>query len=89
MSGVIRLSDALAAGRIGEFLVMRLGENLQTDIEQMEQLHAAGLRPGATIAVAGAAGSAADAKDGTVEVSTAGGSVKLPEETAKHIFVAD
>jgi DtxR family Mn-dependent transcriptional regulator len=80
MSGVIRLPEALDEGATGPFRVVRLGENLQTSIDLMAELDAAGVRPGAEVPAR---------LDGrSVAVGSGPAEVRLDPDTAKHIFVA-
>ena len=63
-------------------VVQRLGEPLQTDVELLARLGEAGVRPGLTITVERGAG--------LLTVSAPGAEVvlDLPDEVARHIFVA-
>ncbi|WP_182113096.1 MULTISPECIES: metal-dependent transcriptional regulator [unclassified Actinotalea] len=62
-------------------VVGRLGEPLQTDIELLERLSAAGVLPGAEITV--------ERGQGIVTVGAPGADIvlDLPEDVARHIFV--
>jgi DtxR family Mn-dependent transcriptional regulator len=80
MDGVIRLPEALAAGAKGPFRVVRLGENLQTSIALMGELHAAGVHPGDMVE--------AQSEGGGVSVGGGAAKAHLSPDTARHIFVA-
>ncbi|HEY3437931.1 MAG TPA: ferrous iron transport protein A, partial [Actinotalea sp.] len=62
-------------------VVGRLGEPLQTDIELLERLAAAGVLPGATVTVERGAGVV------TVGVPGAAVVLDLPDDVARHVFV--
>jgi DtxR family Mn-dependent transcriptional regulator len=62
-------------------VVARLGEPLQTDVELLERLGAAGVVPGATIVVERGQGIV------TVGVPEAELVLDLPDEVARHVFV--
>ncbi len=86
LDGVVALPDLVAArgeesGAVA-VVVKRLGEPLQTDIELLSRLAAAGIVPGAAIELAIA--------DGMLSVHVPGATtlVELPEELARHVFVA-
>lgn len=66
-----------------EAVVRRLGEPLQTDIELLERLAAAGVLPGSTIAV--------ERGQGIVTVGAPGADIvlDLPDDVARHVFVTD
>ena len=57
----------------------RICESLQTDIDLLRRLHAAGVDPGAKVTVA-------QDRD-TVTVDRAGETVQLPREVASRVFV--
>jgi DtxR family Mn-dependent transcriptional regulator len=63
-------------------VVERLGEPLQTDIELLARLAEAGVRPGLTITVERGAGVLTVGAPGAETV------LDLPDEVARHIFVA-
>ncbi len=86
LDGVLALPDlpslrdgSAPAARV---VVKRLGEPLQTDIELLSRFAAAGVVPGATVEVTAA--------DGMLSVAVPGGTtiLDLPEELARHVFVA-
>jgi DtxR family Mn-dependent transcriptional regulator len=82
MEGVVRLPDAVSPGPPAPYRVVRLGENLQTGIEAMQRLHAAGVVPGAEVAAAVTA-------SGAISVGALGADpALLPKDAARHIFVA-
>lgn len=82
LDGVVSLVDPAAptGGSVG--VVARIGEPVQVDVELLGRLAEAGVTPGASVAV--------DHTDGTVTVRAPGSEVllDLPEEVARHIFVA-
>ncbi|MDR0594087.1 MAG: metal-dependent transcriptional regulator [Bifidobacteriaceae bacterium] len=80
MDGVVRLPEALDDGAVGPFTVIRLGENLQTRIDLMAELDAAGVHPGAVIKVR--------PQDDGLAVGTGPDLVPIDAKTARHIFVA-
>jgi DtxR family Mn-dependent transcriptional regulator len=85
LHGVLPLRSVapLAVGDDGVTAVVeRLGEPLQTDIELLARLAGAGVRPGQTITV--------ERGPGVLTVGTPGADVvlDLPDEVARHIFVA-
>ncbi|WP_136709958.1 metal-dependent transcriptional regulator [Agromyces sp. H66] len=84
MTGVVRVLDALSAGRGSvSGVVRRLGEPVQFDPELLAQLKHAGLVPGAT-ATFSASG------DGVLaEVDGVDGRLELPAEVAGHIFIGE
>jgi len=75
---VVRMREA--EGRV-ELVVGRLGEPLQTDVELLDRLEAAGVVPGERIAV--------ESGDGVVTVGRPGAEfvLDLPHELARHVFV--
>jgi DtxR family Mn-dependent transcriptional regulator len=82
MDGVARLPDAVAASPHSTHLVVRLGENLQTGIDVMERLQAAGVVPQAEVVAARTPG-------GPFLVGAPGAKpVALEPEVARHVFVA-
>ena len=83
LHGVLPLrSVAPLGGEQTTAVVERLGEPLQTDIELLARLAGAGVRPGQTITVERGAG--------VLTVGAPGADVvlDLPDEVARHIFVA-
>lgn len=66
-------------GLTGAVVVRRICESLQTDIDLLRRLHAAGVDPGAKVTVA-------QDRD-TVTVDRAGETVQLPREVASRVFV--
>lgn len=86
LDGVQSLVVALEAPEFqpdAEFVVARMGEPLQTDIELLGQLEAAGITPDAKI-------SASETAPGVWAIGAAGGSnvVDLAADLVRHIFVA-
>ncbi len=67
-------------GLAGKVIVSRICESVQTDIDVLRQLHAAGVDPGAKVLVA-------QERD-SVLVERDGDSVRLPREVASRVFVA-
>ncbi len=67
-------------GLSGSVVVRRICESVQTDVEVLRQLHAAGVDPGATVRVA------QDRND--VIIDRSGDQVRLPREVASRVFVA-
>ena len=61
-------------------IVSRICESVQTDVDVLRQLHAAGVDPGAKVFVA-------QERDAVV-VERDGDSVRLPREVASRVFVA-
>ncbi|MGF0118020.1 metal-dependent transcriptional regulator [Promicromonospora sp. Marseille-Q5078] len=90
LEGVQSLPAVLAAGRVAggadgdavDLVLQRIAEPLQVDIELLARLAESGIVPGAQI-TARAAGD-----DVTVEVEGSGVALDLPEELARHLFVA-
>jgi DtxR family Mn-dependent transcriptional regulator len=81
LQGVVRLTD-VATQSAAESEVVRLGENLQSEVDVMGRLHAAGVVPGALVRFT--AGT-----EGTLWVGAPGSEpVSLDGEAARHIFVA-
>ena len=60
-------------------IVRRIAESVQTDVDMLRQLHAAGIDPGATVNVA-------QDRDEVV-VDKAGEKIRLPRELASRVFV--
>jgi DtxR family Mn-dependent transcriptional regulator len=67
-------------GLAGKVIVSRICESVQTDVDVLRQLHAAGVDPGAKVLVA-------QERDAVV-VERDGDSVRLPREVASRVFVA-
>jgi DtxR family Mn-dependent transcriptional regulator len=67
-------------GLTGAVVVRRICESVQTDIDVLRQLHAAGVDPGAKVTVA-------QERD-SVTIDRAGEQVRLPREVASRVFVA-
>ncbi len=67
-------------GLAGAVVVRRICESVQTDVDVLRQLHAAGVDPGATVTVA-------QERDG-VTIDRSGDRVRLPREVASRVFVA-
>jgi DtxR family Mn-dependent transcriptional regulator len=67
-------------GLTGAVVVRRICESVQTDVDVLRQLHAAGVDPGAKVTVA-------QQRDG-VTVDRGGDQVHLPREVASRVFVA-
>jgi DtxR family Mn-dependent transcriptional regulator len=77
--GVRPLPDAHQVAPSARFVLRRLGEPVQTDIELMGRLATAGVRPGSGVSAT---------RDGdTLSVQGAAGSVDLPLPVAVHVFV--
>ncbi|GGK27312.1 DtxR family transcriptional regulator [Pilimelia terevasa] len=66
-------------GLAGQVVVARICESVQTDVDVLHQLHAAGVDPGAVVTVA-------QERDGVL-VDRAGSQVRLPREVASRVFV--
>lgn len=66
-------------GLSGAVIVRRIAESVQTDVDMLRQLHAAGIDPGATVNVA-------QERDSVV-VDKAGDKIRLPRELASRVFV--
>lgn len=81
LDGVVPLTaaDGVAAGTSA--VVARIAEPLQVDVELLERLAEAGVRPGAQIAFEKAGGVVTVGAPGSETV------VDLPQEIARHIFV--
>ncbi len=77
-AGLTTLSAATSAG-LGEVVVERISEQLQSDAEMMHRFAAAGLLPGHTVSLA--------PLDGTVEVSSELGRLLAERGVSDHIFV--
>jgi DtxR family Mn-dependent transcriptional regulator len=83
LDGVERLPAVMSDGRPGPYTVVRLGENLQTGVDTMERLRAAGVMPGAEII-------ASRTPDGSFMLGAVGAApFELPWDTARHVFVGD
>ncbi|HET6214314.1 MAG TPA: metal-dependent transcriptional regulator [Micromonosporaceae bacterium] len=67
-------------GLSGAVVVRRICESVQTDVDVLRQLHAAGVDPGAMVTVA-------QERDG-VMIDRSGEQVRLPREVASRVFVA-
>jgi DtxR family Mn-dependent transcriptional regulator len=67
-------------GLTGTVVVRRICESVQTDVDVLRQLHAAGIDPGATVTVA-------QERDG-VTIDRSGEKILLPREVASRVFVA-
>ena len=82
LEGVVSLVDpgAPTGGALG--VVRRIGEPVQVDVELLGRLAEAGILPGAQVSVA--------REDGLVTVGMPGSPdvLDLPDEVARHIFVA-
>jgi len=83
MDGVVNIVDVVAAvkGSVSG-VIRRLGEPVQFEPDLLQQLHIAGVVPGAT-ATLSAAGSYV-----LVQVDGHGDGLELPNEVAVHIYVA-
>ena len=81
MDGVVRVLDLLENGPV-EAVVRRLGEPMQVDVEVLDELQSAGVRPGVLARF--------ELNDDYVHISVAGASkhAELHSEIAAHIFVA-
>jgi DtxR family Mn-dependent transcriptional regulator len=66
-------------GLSGSVVVRRISESVQTDVDMLRQLHAAGVDPGATVNVA-------QDRDEVV-VDRSGEKIRLPRELASRVFV--
>lgn len=83
LDGVVSLvAHTRTAPGSSEVVVGRLGEPLQTDPELLQQLVGAGVLPGARVRV--------EVVDGMVAVGAPGAELvlDLPEDVARHVFVA-
>jgi DtxR family Mn-dependent transcriptional regulator len=67
-------------GLDGQVVVRRICESVQTNLDVLRQLHAAGVDPGAVVTVA-------QERDG-VTIDKGGEQVRLPREVASRVFVA-
>jgi DtxR family Mn-dependent transcriptional regulator len=76
-AGVCPLPEATDAG-VTTCVVRRLGENLQGDPRELEQLQQAGVQPGYTITVS--------RLGSDVEINGASGRVRVDKDRAAHIF---
>lgn len=61
-------------------VVQRISESVQTDVDVLRQLHAAGIDPGATVYVA-------QDRDEVI-IDRSGEEIRLPRELASRVFVA-
>jgi DtxR family Mn-dependent transcriptional regulator len=66
-------------GLSGSVIVRRISESVQTDMDMLRQLHAAGIDPGATVTVA-------QDRDEVV-IDQSGEKIRLPRELASRVFV--
>jgi len=83
MDGVVNIVDVVAAAKAPvSGVIRRLGEPVQFEPDLLQQLHTAGVVPGAT-ATLSAAGSYV-----LVQVDGHGDGLELPNEVAVHIYVA-
>lgn len=83
MDGVVNIVDVVAAAKSPvSGIIRRLGEPVQFEPELLQQLHNAGVVPGATAALS-AAGSYV-----LVQVDGHGDGLELPNEVAVHIYIA-
>ncbi|GEN79933.1 metal-dependent transcriptional regulator [Actinotalea fermentans] len=86
LDGVVSLSAfARSLDGVGEAtaVVARLGEPVQVDADLLGELRAAGVLPDAAVVVRPSAAHVTVAGVGSAEV------IDLPEEIARHVFVAD
>ncbi|HEY2950259.1 MAG TPA: metal-dependent transcriptional regulator [Micromonosporaceae bacterium] len=67
-------------GLTGTVIVRRICESVQTDVDVLRQLHAAGVDPGAMVTIA-------QERDG-VTIDRSGEKIRLPREVASRVFVA-
>jgi DtxR family Mn-dependent transcriptional regulator len=75
LDGVVTATDAR-----GEHVVRRLGEPIQSDVEGLGELQAAGLVPGASVLVS--------AVGGRIRLDVVGGAaIELPVELARHVYL--
>ncbi|MBZ2199095.1 metal-dependent transcriptional regulator [Occultella gossypii] len=76
----VALADA-AREEPTEFVLSRIGEPLQVDVELLARFSEAGVRPGATLT--------SQRRQDVITVSVEGAeyALDLPEETARHLFV--
>jgi DtxR family Mn-dependent transcriptional regulator len=72
-------ADGLDDGEHAVVTVRRIGEPVQTDADVMHRLRRVGLRPGAALQVASAAGG--------VTISSGGEATELEPDLAAHVFV--
>ncbi|MCR6493489.1 metal-dependent transcriptional regulator [Cellulomonas sp. P24] len=93
LDGVVPLLSVGTVGTVGtggtvgagegavQVVVARLGEPVQTDVELLSRLAAAGVRPGSAITV--------ERSDGLTTVGEPGAAtvLDLPDDVARHIFV--
>src|SRR5262245_28118651 len=69
-----------APGLIGDVVVRRISESVQTEIEVLRRLHAAGVDPGAQITVA-------QDRDEVI-IARSGNRMRLPRDLASRVFVS-
>ncbi|MCR8670228.1 metal-dependent transcriptional regulator [Agrococcus sp. HG114] len=75
LAGVVQATDAR-----GERVVRRLGEPIQSDVEGLAELQAAGVVPGARVTVSDVAG--------RIRLAVAGGAaIDLPVDLARHVYL--
>ena len=79
-SGIEHERNLAFPGLTGSVVVRRICESVQTDIDVLRQLHAAGVDPGATVTVE-------QERDG-VTIDRSGETIRLPREVASRVFVA-
>ncbi len=85
LDGVVSLTTfarTLGDGADGTAVVARLGEPVQVDVDLLAELRAAGVLPDATVVVRPAGPHTTVAGVGSADV------IDLPEEVARHVFVA-
>jgi DtxR family Mn-dependent transcriptional regulator len=73
--------DARGVSQSGTWIVRRIAEPVQIDAALMGALTAVGVGPGIEVSIQGSG-------SGVLEMSLAGGSVRVPREAAAHIFVS-
>ncbi|TDE94111.1 metal-dependent transcriptional regulator [Occultella glacieicola] len=76
----VALADAVTGDRV-EFVLTRIGEPLQVDVELLARFSEAGVRPGAVLT------SQRSQDVITVSVEGAEYALEVPEDTARHLFV--
>jgi len=69
-----------APGLIGDVVVRRISESVQTEVEVLRRLHAAGVDPGAQITVA-------QDRDEVI-IARSGNRMRLPRDLASRVFVS-
>jgi DtxR family Mn-dependent transcriptional regulator len=67
-------------GLAGTVIVRRICESVQTDMDVLRQLHAAGVDPGASVTI--------EQERDAVTVDRSGEKIRLPREVASRVFVA-